>query len=49
MINSVELSDSAVVSDAPIETDLTGDTDSDIATQEEDQDVGTTVTPENKT
>lgn len=49
MINSVELSDSAVVSDAPTEADLTGETDSDIGTQEEDQDVSTTVTPENQT
>src|ERR671918_1832393 len=56
MINSVELSDSAVVdSDASAETDLEGgETDSDIATQEEEQeqddaDGTTTVTTENQT
>jgi hypothetical protein len=53
MINSVELNDSAVVSDAPAVTDLDGDTDGDIAAQEvvEDDDGGgnITITPENQT
>jgi hypothetical protein len=51
MINSVQLSDSEIDSDASAETDLEGDTDSDIATQEEEQDEGgtTTVTAENQT
>jgi hypothetical protein len=52
MINSVELNDSAVVSDAPAVTDLGGDTDGDIAAQEvvEDDDGGNiTITPENQT
>jgi hypothetical protein len=53
MINSVELNDSGVVSDAPAETDLDGDTDGDIAAQEvvEDDDGGgnITITPENQT
>jgi hypothetical protein len=53
MINSIQLSDSAVVvSDAPTETDLGGGTGSNVTSQEEDQDGGgggTTVTPENQT
>jgi hypothetical protein len=50
MINSIELSDSAaVVSDAPTETDLDGGTDSNVTTQEQDQEGDTTVTPENQT
>jgi hypothetical protein len=52
MINSIELSDSEVNSDASAETDLeAGDTDGDIATQEDDDGgSGTaTVTAENQT
>jgi hypothetical protein len=50
MINSIELSDSEVVdSDASAETDLEGETDSDIATQEEQDDGTTTLTAENQT
>jgi hypothetical protein len=54
MINSLQLSDSEVDSDASAETDLEGDTDGDIATQEEEQDdddggTTTTVTAENQT
>ena len=50
MINSIELSDSAVaVSGAPTETDLDGGTDSNVTTQEQDQEGDTTVTPENQT
>jgi hypothetical protein len=50
MINSIELSDSAaVVSDAPTETDLDGGTDSNVTTQQQDQEGDTTLTPENQT